>query len=93
MEFCFRYNEMKGHVAGAGDSPVNLSLTMPSAGCSLKVRAELKKLCNRAVHICKVIKLLSLVVCCAFPWCMIESASYFKKLILTLSQLFKVLHY
>ena len=66
---------------------------LPSAGCSLKVRAELKKLCNRAVHICKVIKLLSLVVCCAFPWCMIESASYFKKLILTLSQLFKVLHY
>ena len=28
MEFCFRNNEMKGHVAGAGDSPVNLSLTM-----------------------------------------------------------------
>ena len=28
MEFCFRYNEMKGHVAGAGDSTVNLSLTM-----------------------------------------------------------------
>ena len=28
MEFCFRYNEMKGHVAGTEDSPVNLSLTM-----------------------------------------------------------------
>ena len=23
MEFCFKYNEMKGHVADAGDSPVN----------------------------------------------------------------------
>ena len=28
MEFCFRYSEMKGHVAGAKDSPVNRSLTM-----------------------------------------------------------------
>ena len=28
MEFSFRHNEMKGCIAGAGDSPVNRSLTI-----------------------------------------------------------------
>ena len=28
MKFCFRHNEMRGNVAGAGNSPVNRSLTI-----------------------------------------------------------------
>ena len=44
MEFCFRYSEMKGHIAGAEDSPVNRSLTMMIYE-SFKNRAHVSHTC------------------------------------------------